>query len=726
MTELVKGDLVRHWEHGVGQVQTEGSEGIVVSFREGVQQTVEREDIVLLARDGFWSLIYADHDAAVRELNEHPAKAIALLLRDFPNNEARTEEIREQLEEFVTTDWRSWWRQTQRLLKQEPLIDTSRSREGIYALAEKPQSHIEELYAEFRALPRLKSEDDGSTILNPSKIAVARSILVGISHGGRLTPDKQNDVQDFVVEAATSDTVSVANRANLVLRLLELRWVSDDQASSVLRSLCRNPIRFYELDRYAQNRVINAVFKYAGLEEGHQSFLTAFATGPALMRHVCDLYLAHGQAERLRQGLWIGLSENLVDAETEKSEMRRWYHALAQRLRGLGSVLETLVFDANVLVEWEELARRLAWLVSHLNKLDSAEPVLEETLQSFVGLWRRAMAFAPHSKRTLYLNIPLTEGLRTRIVKPILAYIFSADPALELADAFVERMHESDKRVLSPLLECIVDDHWRWSSEAEAFRFLIAAFNSRKDVLHWITERTIEAVQSKPGVLLLHLPVLDQLASRDLEATWQEKVNGLRQAAFRHICEAVRRGEELELPAFTFDAMSLGGLQDFLAELEREMTMAVEQAQAHTAQAREEAQLAEERLSRSEAALEELRRGYRQPDREARLAERMLILRAFSAMAAEFERFVTHQETGRRELTGVMRRLNSLLGSFGVVPFGEIGDEVVFEPSEHEFVGASEGTVERVTIVEHGYKIFDLEGKERLLKPAKVMLLGGD
>jgi molecular chaperone GrpE (heat shock protein) len=705
MTELVIGGLVHHRELGVGQVQEMNAKGITVAFRKGMEKVFQREDIVPLARDGFWYLAYTDPDTVVRELNEHPAKAIALLLRDFPNNEARTADIREQLEEFVS-DWPSWWQRTQKLLKQEPVIDTSRSREGVYALAEKPRSYTEELYGEFEALPRFRSgtEGDTSLIINPRKLEIARSILIAISGGERIASNGRYKVQDFVVEAIISDTVAVADRTDLLLRLMNLGWLPDDQARTTLRELCRTPIKLYELDRFAQNRVIDAVLKYVDPEEEWQSLLTAFAAEPTLMRQVCDIYLARGQAERLVQGLWVGLSENLADTKKSKSEIRRWYHALARRFQGLGAILHTIVFDANVSIDWGQLAEHLTRLLTHLNKLDSVETAPEETLQSFVGLWRRSMAFAPLSKQALYLDILLTNLLRVHIIRPVLAAIFSADPPLELADAFVERMSQSCDFPLDSLLECIVDEHWGWTSEAEALSYLITRLHARADVLNWVTDRAIETVQSRR----------------------EEKVNGLRQRAFQDICEAVRRGEKLELPEFTFDTISLVGLQDFLADLEGQMRTALEETQALITQARKETQLAEERLTRSESSLEELRRGYRQPDREVKFAERVRILRSLSAMTAELERFATHHETGQRELTGVVRRLNNLLGSLGVVTFGTIGDEIMFDPSRHEFVGASDRAVEAVRIIERGYTISDLEGKQRLLKPAKVILVGGD
>lgn len=727
MTEFVLGDLVCHRELGAGQVQKVNAEEITVAFRKGMEQIVRCEDVVSLANDGFWHLVYTDPDAAVRRLNEHPAEAIALLLQDFPNNEARTAEMRGQLEEFVT-DWGSWWQRTQKLLKQEPTIDTSRSSEGIYALAEKPRLYTEELFERFQRSPRFKPgpEGDAALIIHPSRLAAARSILIAVSGGERLASDAQHEVQDFVVEVITNDTVSVADRTDLILRMVSLGWLSDDEARSALGELCRRPIKLYELDRFAQNRVIDAVLKYVGLEEGQHSLLTAFATEPALMREVYDIYVARGQEEKLVRGLWIGLTENLADTKTDKSEIRRWYRALAQRLQGLGDVLHTLVFDANISIDWAQLAERLGQLLTHLNMLDAEETVPEETLHGFVGLWRRSAAFAPPSTRALYLDIPLTIPLRARIVEPILAAIFTADSPLELADTFVERMSQSHDFPLVPLLECIVDEHWGWTSEAEALSYLITHFRARADVLKWVTQRTIETVQSRHEVLPLYLPVLDQLALWDQEAVWQEKVNGLRQRAFQDICEAARRGGKLEFPILTFDAISVAGLQDFLADLEGQMRTTLKKAQAQIAQAREETRLAEERLKRSESSLEELRRGYRQPDREAKFAERLRILRDLSATTAEFERFTTRHETGRRELTGVVRRLNSLLGSLGVVSFGTIGDEVVFDPSQHEFVGASEGPVEMVGIIERGYTISDLEGKQRLLKPAKVMLVGGD
>jgi len=108
MTELANGDLIRHPELGMGQVIDMDAERITVSFRRGGERLVPARELAPVSLEGFWREAYSDPEVAARRLSEHPADAVALLLRDFPNSEAQTTEIRQDVEEFVS-DWAAWW-----------------------------------------------------------------------------------------------------------------------------------------------------------------------------------------------------------------------------------------------------------------------------------------------------------------------------------------------------------------------------------------------------------------------------------------------------------------------------------------------------------------------------------------------------------------------------------------------------------------------------------------
>ena len=728
MIELVEGSLVRHARFGIGQVRATSGEETTVAFRSGKQETVLPEELVPLSREGFWHLAYADPDAAARKLAAEPAQTISLLLRDLPNGEGRTAQIRTHLEQFVAGDWGAWWRQAKKMLKRDPTIDTSRSSDGLYALAERPRSFIMELYGRFQALPQMQQDAQhvGSLIPNPEKLAAARRILSAVASGESLAPPQQRKVQAFVTATITDASVPVAGRADILLRAGDLGWLSDDQIGAALGDLCRIPIRLYEIDAYAQNRIINAVLEHVGCEAGQDMLLSAFATAPPLLHQVSELYMARDQAETLVQGLWIGLIENLAGPRTDVAKLRRWYRSVEQRLGALGVVLHQIVFDAGLTVDWPTMATHLSGFIAHLSKLDPVEAVPKLTLRSFTGLWHRAMTLAPPNQRGLFLDIPLTIPLRSPIVSSLLGSVFREGAGSELATAFTARMSQSARSSLDPLCKCIVDDHWAWNSEVEALSYLLTNLAERQDIIHWASQRAIKAVERSQDSVFDFLPILDRLADLEHKAVTLERIDGLRQDAFERICAAVREGEDLKLPAIKFDSASLAGLQNFASSLSAKADAAHEAARDKIARAGESARTAERRLKQSEDSLKELRRAFRQPDAAVKFAERVRILRPLADTTAEFERFASLHERGRAELTGMVRRLNSLLGRMGAVPFGDIGDEVSFDASQHEYVGSGHGRSQVLTVIERGYTVRNLGGEQQMLRPAKVAPVEGN
>ncbi|MCL4299784.1 MAG: hypothetical protein KJ077_28880 [Anaerolineae bacterium] len=719
MSNLTIGSLIRHWELGIGKVQAIDAQGLTINFRDGASHLVKPDDVTPLADDGFWSQAFAEPDTVAQRVKDSPVNVITLLLRDFPRNEARTDEIRAQLGEFVT-DWTPWWQQTQNLLKQEPTIDTSRSREGIYALAEKPRTRIDELYQEFRALPDFKTTSANSAkMYNSRKFEVARGIMNQAPKDDDLVPSIRNHVRDYMLAMAQHESVPIAERTEAILRLAERRWVPDPEVASVLTVLSQKPIKIYDLNQFSQNRIIDSLLKHVGMEVGRASFLTAFATEASQIHMATDIFL-RGRTEMLMQGLWSGLGENLIDNEP-KDAVLRWYKSLASRLQGLGQLFQIIIFDVNLPVDWKKLAEHLTHLLNHLNKLDSSEKVPPETMQSFTALWRRVIACAPYTIQANYLDVPLAMPFRPHLIEPMLAAIYNADPAFNLANRFMERVDQKPDLSLASLLQCFANNYWGYSSAVGVLSHLALRFKAtRPDVLSWIAEHVLKVVQDKPEALPQYLPVFDQLAQADSRATWSGRVDIQRQQAFYRLCEAVEQGESILFPPFTFDTITLAGLRNFLTNLAEETQEMLNEFQAQVAQAQAETQAAQDQLRQTTASLEELRQGYRQPDRDSRFAERRRILEGLAATTAEFERFAARQQT--KELIGVARRLNRLLADFGTEPFGTLGEEVRYDPARHEFVGASQGTIEMVKVIERGYTIQGLSGQPQVLKPAKVSL----
>lgn len=721
MPDIKTEDIIRHDSLGLGQIREVEEEGtFTVEFEDGLVRTFEGgEDLKRLDADGFWAQVWTDRAAVKQLLYQQPAKAVALLLRDFPHGMAQTEQIREQLKPFVK-DWQPWWKRAQPLIKLDPTIDTSRSREEVYSLAEKPRSHIEELYDNFVALPKRK---DGAT--SSEKLAAARSVLIAVAKPEEELPlDKTESVRSFVVEALNDDAVDLTDRMDLTLRLEALGWLDDAALRASLRSLCQNDVTLYKLDQFARNRAVDAVLKHVGSDLGRELLLSAFATDRTLIGQVRDAYVARGQVETLLEGLWVGLGENLIDLTgTDKKligseDLRRRYRDLTSRMLGLSEVLETLVFDISLPVDWDRLASSFGQWLGLLTRVQSIEPVPLDVVQSLTRFWRRAMAFAPHDRQGGYLDIPLQPLLHPQVVRPFLDAIFSADPSLGLVDSFVSRVERSRDRVSDTLLLAIVEGYGGWNTEVEAFSFLMSRFSHRAEVIDWVANRTIDTVQKHRESLLDYLPILDGLSSTLQDSVQREKVDGLRRHGFRLVCEEVNRGGWVDLSGLTLDGEYLAGLRDFLRELGKERQAALVEKQSEIDQAMAATQRAEGRQQRAERGLAELSRGYRGSEHSARFAEKRLVLGDFAATTAQFERFAERQ--GSKEMTGVVRRLNSLLQQQGVTPFGTLNEELPFDPSQHEFVGGLVEGVDRVRLVERGYMIQDMDGNPQLLKPAKV------
>lgn len=726
LREVNKGAVVRHRDLGVGQVVDMGPGRAVVEFRRASKQSVAEDELIVLGAGGFWHGMYRDPESAAKALKVQPAEVILGLLSDFPRGTARTDEIRWDLEEFVG-DWSAWWQSTQRLLKKEPRIDTSRSREKIYALAEKPRSYIQELYDGFRHAPAtmLQAGSGAARELNVRKLQIAREIMVSLADGEELEPTPARDVRDFVKGAVVSQAVAIAERTYLLLRAADAGWFTDEEMATTLGALCREGIRLYELSPFAQNRAIGAILEHVGADEGRKSLLTAFATDYKLAGEVREIYISRGQGQFLLEGLRIGLTENLAEPSMENEQKRHWYHSLSGRLVGLGDALDAVFFDSQAAVDWDQICDHLQRFLIDLDRLDAIEPVPGETLGSLVAFWRRSMTYAPVGKRGAYLDMPVVVALREGIAAPFLAVIFCSDASLELADAFIERLSQKQDVPLDAVLDTMVNEHWAWASEVGALSFLTDRLQARADALDWLAGRTIDSVQKKQELLPSYLPVLDRLAACSIDRELQQKVSGLRQRAFRDLCEAASKGEGMPTALLVFDDASRAGLQEYLSEVDRQASDKMEILQAEAAQARSETRLAEARLARAEASLGELRKTYRQPDREIKFAERLRLLGELASVAAGIDRFSRRAATENKDLVGVARRLDSLLAAYGAEPFGEVGAEVEFDPSQHEFIGETDMPVETVIILERGYTIPDLEGKIHCLRAARVGAKGG-
>lgn len=719
MADFNTGELVRHAQLGVGRVDKVSTDSVTVAFRSGAANDCTADELVRLAPNGFWQAAYANNEDVLHKLDEAPAEIVVLVLRDMPGGEAHVDAIASELAEFVP-NWDAWWEQAQGSLDKHTAIDSSRSHEGIYALANNASASVEDLYERFRTLPRLRSTVQGETTVNPAKIEVARSVMIALSRDKTARPEMSENLKNFTLDICRDDRVPVRDQVDLLLRGNDLGWLARDQFGSALRDLCSRPILIYDLGRFAQRRIVAAILEHVGFAKGRQSLLTAFAAERQLILEAREACLVHGQPTVLVDGLRTGLTENLLDEAMLRDHrdlgiLRRWYKSFGARLEALSQVLDAVVFDAEVRPEPTELLRHLNELVGRLSRLAVREEPPTDMVDRLIGFWRRAMASTPPSEQEAYLSIPSSESMHVAIMVPMLRAVFRLDPSLHTADAFVKRIIGRDWPHLRLVLEHIVRGHWAWRSEVGALLYLCDRCTERDDALAWLADTTVAAIHDERSRLLEFQPVLDRLSQQEQT---RKRVQGLRQEAFRQICHEIRQGKRPQSLPSGIDGAVLAGLADFIHELDTISQQELSAQRARTEKVREDLRRSQSRLQESEAALDELRRGYHQPEREQRFAERRRILETLTATVAEIERFATVRAS--RELEGVVRRLNTLFQGLGASAYGTIGETVAFDPARHELVGESEGLGAKVTVVERGYTIQGLDGKPQILKPARV------
>ena len=110
------GDFFKHREHGIGQI-TKTIEG----FESQVEiQFLDRPVIVMtealllrtaipVSRLGFYAFAYQKPEEALKLIDEKPVDVICLVLEDFEGYRARTEDIKDYLDKYIS-NWENWWK----------------------------------------------------------------------------------------------------------------------------------------------------------------------------------------------------------------------------------------------------------------------------------------------------------------------------------------------------------------------------------------------------------------------------------------------------------------------------------------------------------------------------------------------------------------------------------------------------------------------------------------
>ncbi|NLD42278.1 MAG: hypothetical protein GX657_02160 [Chloroflexi bacterium] len=721
MAEYKKGDVVQHDAYGIGTVSEPVGDRLAVRFGQETRMVAMDDGRMRpIHPQGFLCMRHAN-PAALRDLvRNDPVRAIVLLIGDLPGGSMRTPDIREHLEPFVE-DWSSWWSNAQKAVIQDPRIDTSRSREGIYALAERPVAHTEGLFRRMRIIVG-PPDAMGAANVTPEALEIARSILVQEEKSPALSPEARQGVQGYLQRIIALDGVPVAERTDLLLRMLALGWLREREAQPVLLELCQQPIRIYALSAFAARRVVDPLLALGDSPGVDDSLLTAFAADPRQLGVLRDAYLARGQGAALERGLYLGLVENMPEASgadaPQPRTLRDWYERYAARIWELGRTLDILVVEARVAIDWPQLASHLEQTLRHLSDLGRIAEPPTSTLNALGGLFRRCLAYASSEGVDHHLRIAALVPLRSSITHALLETLFLADPARHLVDRWAALAQSLPEEQLLPLLDAAAGLPGVWDKPLDGVAYLLERFPSSPAVRTWAVGRLAATYAGENAEVLQAAGLLEQLHSGDLPPETRAMVDELRAQAAYEWCRAVEADQEAPDVRVVLDATSARGLARHLADVEATSTAALSAERDKTAAEKHRVQDALERLAQTEASLEELRKSYRQPTAEAAFVERKRILEAIVATVAEFNRFATRM--GSKELEGVVRRLHSVLKGLGAEPFGSIGEVVTFDPARHELVAAGSTAAQDLRVVERGYYIMGPDGSHMLLRPAKV------
>lgn len=713
------GNFRFHSEWGVGKIRTitPGSRpDVIIDFERRPEHTaslawIERETGPVSA-DGFRALYFDHYDQAQQVLRDDPVLALEMTLRDFPGGRAKTEDIKAYLGRYLT--WEEWWERTQPLVKAAPHIDTSRARLREYTLRLEALSPAAEAYRSFQERRLL---GDHSRAYSEARRALHLS-----KSDQPLEVEAQDRLLRYFEELLRDPERPNNQRLDLVFRLTEAGWLNEAQCDAELAQLITPTLRMYELDEYAQNRMLRLLERRRPSEVELHLLVSSMAGADSVIRAAVKRIIQLGEPRWILAALQCGLTQRLPDqpAESQTFFVR------------LGACVELVTYLPSAGTEWIMVASWFESLCAHCaDKLASREQLLKFGFTDLVrltyALYSGALTAQPESARiilaaavnirygttyltAMFLAAQVGDGIPPTFIDAIRTLIgIAAGPQHDLLRAVVLGYDsQSDGQQIGHL----VDVACLWSTHEANF--------------DWAAGRVIElAKRLEDQQLLLVIDHLDRLATAGPQRSWHNALEAQRERAYLYGLSVLPLNPDVP-PSQVFgrvDATLISAIRHLVNGQASRLEAALDEQRQRAFQLERQLANAQGELQHGKSIISEVSENRTGQEKDLKFQERYRLLRDLASAAAEFERFVVRQETAIPGLTALQLRLANLMRSNGVEVWAALGTHTAYDPAYAQVIGGAVVMLgELVEVTETGYTIAHPAGDKRILKLARVRL----
>lgn len=708
--EIKPGDFFYHIEYKTGQVisvsQDTPAVVEILFLNRPLAQLSSRlleQSSTKVSAEGFRAFAYRDRDAAEKLILDSPVEVILLTLADFDQFYTKTEKIKDYLvPDFIKLlEWDTWWKTTQQLLKNDPRIDTTRSRTREYALAKEQYSRAETDYVRFHANRQLFSQ---------GRLAeLARSALKQQKEGHSLLLEHSVELTEYLNSIIFLDRYPINLRLETIFHMLEDRLINPEEYHSRLARLLSADIRLYDLEIFAARGVIDELINGVLDEHELKILATGICADETISEKIIHWATQYHNVDFIAQLLLTAFRENLVPTGRET-----FYRRLKTRFETCYPLLDYLL-DSQP--DWPQIYESFRFVTRSLvaAKLEEINIVIPAFIKIAAELERRA------------------PNIHVDLVNSFLDDLVGSELPIEFVLAVMDFSAKDPSAIL--LAEKINDYLWS-NSEKRRDDFLIPLIGAIDDAPLERIPQIVNIIEKYPYQRLIDraadlicgycqkvtaqevLPLLSSLNylhGIEGEFAWKEKLEYLRENAYLAMFQAA--------PSLNKDRdLSIIQAAKSYTKINNENLLA-ERDELQGTKTRLEGYIKDlqRQLEDNDIKIRELISIQRNDNEETRFEERIRILRVLADIASEFEAFTINHPGDHRELEALIKGILNILAKNKVQPMEEIGVQVVFSSAKHRMVDSTNITNGKiVTILERGFVIKDHKDQIRLLKPAMV------
>ena len=720
--QLKPGDFIYHKERGVGKVEkiiSEDPQEARIIFQgdepEVIPTSLLERNGTKISPLGFRALAYSDPEAANSLLRNDPVQSIVYVLEDFPGYRAKTEDIKEYLQSYLKNwsedsekEWVGWWETAQPLLKSSPRIDTTKSRIREYGLHTEQQSRADEVYRSYR---RLKAYEDPAIVYTQAKNALSEHFS-----GNVLPEDPIEDLLTYFHQVIRSTNNPISIRFDALFRLKEWNVIESDDFQANIAKLLGLHFSLTDLESYPANRLLDILLDRTLKPDELALVSTGMTASQTIANRLIDWSEKSGKPSISKSLLMQVLT---YEIPLEKGAINS--QVLSKRFDLAGKLFNGIPLNNG---DWSEIIEAFIKTYKSIAIADQkgTDTYLSSNTIKFVyNLYQYVNKFSKELSKQLLdalaapdLPIGFVSTILETVAKLNLPDIFK----LDLEQHFLATVDQRNDDFLAPLI------NMRWKDDRERIINLIdLAKKTNSTVLinrsGMLVCKLLQNLSEQDRVpLISHLVQLIEIPN---DYSWKPTLSAFIENIYLWM---MFNNHEDRRPTRHLDQAIMMVAQKFAeeqTEIQKRQTVKLLQS---LNELNDQLAAQKSEISEKETLIRELRSGFGSDTADARFEERSRLLKELVSTIAEFERFALNQPVEPKELTSLLRRLESISSTYQVISQEPTGKSVAFNPQLHKLVEGREITNgDPVVIVEKGFLIRDNNGKLRVLKPAIVKKL---